>query len=514
MSLVALLKDWRDQAARREGVEPYFVLRYDTIEAIARQRPRSLEALAEIKGIGPKKIAQYGAAILAAVLGAAEPAAAREENAVLTVGEYLARLNDALAQHPARLQGEIASVNVRERVMYFAFRDPSGGGVLSCLVFASRYRMMGVKLREGLEVIISGTPSIWPRTGRLSLRVETIELVGEGKLQRAYLALQRKLETEGLFGAERKRPIPRYAERIGLITSERGEAMHDFLANLERVGLKISLLDCRVEGARAVPGLVAAIQQFNRSHDAAVLVITRGGGSSWEILQPYNNEAVCRAVVASHIPILMGVGHERDVPLAALAADRYVSTPTAAAVLLSQPWREARMLVPLARADLAQALDDQLRVSRQQLERSARTVAEASGKRLRQAHADVVLAAARIRGAFSRLTAAWPNMAERLRSGLAAMRTAIRQRRATLVQVAGSIGSACRRRIAETRRLLATADRQLAARNPSRLLELGWSLTYRSGKLVRTSRELARGDHISLRFGRGGASSTIDEISP
>lgn len=372
MSIVDDLRDWRNATARQEGVEAYFVLHNKTIEELARAQPVTAEALSGVKGLGEKKIAKYGAAILAILRGspAAAPAA---DGTVLSVGQYIARLNDALVGLPARLRGEVGRINDRENVIYFDFRDESGDAVLSCLIFASRYRLMGVELREGMEVVISGVPSVWPRTGRLSFRAETLELVGEGKLQQAYLALQRKLQAEGLLAPERKRPLPEYAQRIGLITSAHGDALFDFTSNLARAGLRIEFLDCRVEGARAVPELVAALEHFNSRPPDAVVII-RGGGS-WESLQAFNNEAVCRAISGSFAPVLAGIGHERDVPLAALVADRFVSTPTATAVILSQAWQDARHTLSRGAQLIPQRLREGLLQRRERITADAQLIA-------------------------------------------------------------------------------------------------------------------------------------------
>ena len=163
MSIIDDLRDWRNRTARQEGVEPYFVLHNKTIEEIARAKPETADALANIKGLGEKKIAKYGSAILMVLRGVPKDAPASDDT-VLTVGQYLARLNDALVGLPARLRGEVGRINERENVIYFDFRDGSGDAVLSCLIFSSRYRLMGVELREGMEIVITGVPSVWPRT--------------------------------------------------------------------------------------------------------------------------------------------------------------------------------------------------------------------------------------------------------------------------------------------------------------------------------------------------------------
>ncbi|MDO8560206.1 MAG: exodeoxyribonuclease VII large subunit [bacterium] len=511
MSIIDDLRDWRNRTARQEGVEPYFVLHNKTIEEIARAKPKTVDALSGIKGLGEKKIAKYGVAILAVMLGAPE-AAPPSDDAVLTVGQYIARLNDALISLPARLRGEVGRINERENVIYFDFRDESGDAVLSCLIFASRYRLMGVELREGMEIVISGVPSVWPRTGRLSFRAETLELVGEGKLQQAYLALQRKLQAQGLFAPERKRPLPEYAQRVGLITSAHGDALFDFTSNLTRAGLRIDFLDCRVEGARAVPELVAALEHFNSRPLDAVVVI-RGGGS-WESLQAFNNEAVCRAISQSRAPVICGIGHERDVPLAALVADRFVSTPTATAVLLSQPWRDARHTVGMAAQTIQQRLHEQLARQRQDVTDRAAVVARAAQQPLLDHRQRLRLNAVRIQSGFAAALRRWPTLVLRLSSGLTTLRQRFGIYRQQLQACAQTVS---RRQPAEHSRARAALNRlqQLAAaRHPQRLLELGYSLVRHDGKLVRSRQQLSKGADVALQFHDGSALGTITKLTP
>ena len=163
--------------------------------------------------------------------------------------------------------------------------------------------------------------------------------MGEGALKKAYDKLKQKLEKEGLFSSEKKKPIPEFPQRIGLITSETGAVIHDFLNNLGKYGYQISFVNSRVEGQIAVQGLLLAITYFS-GKEIDVLVIIRGGGSL-ESLQAFNNEALVRKIADFKIPVICGIGHDKDVSLASLAADKAVSTPTAVTALLNRAWEKA-----------------------------------------------------------------------------------------------------------------------------------------------------------------------------
>ena len=514
MSLVQQLKDLRDQLARQQGVEPYFVLHLKTIEEIARLRPVTIDALAEIKGLGPKKISQYGEQILSVVSG--EPTSAASTPApevILTVREYVAQLNTLLAERPARLRGEVVDFKELDFGVVFDFRDTTGEAVIRCFMHSRDYQVMGVILTEGMEVIIGGSPNIYPLKGLLNFRVATVELVGAGKLQQAYLALKWKLAAAGLFDAARKRPLPMFAERIGLVTSERGEAIHDFLANVERVGLKILLRDCRVEGVRAIPELVAAIHQLNRRGDVDVLVVTRGGGSSWEILQPYNNEAVCQTIASSATPVLMGIGHERDVPLAALVADAAVSTPTAAAELISRSWREAKQRGAETKRLVTEAVDAALAEQRNRLEQAGWEIPRRTMECLTAERHQLTVYHERTRTNFTKLQSIFPRLVQRVQAALEHSRQHCEMYRLRLLQEAATTARAMGNALRQATHQLAALSKQIGHSNPLRQLKLGYSLIRKDGKLIKRSGQLRVGDHVELRFAEGGAGSEINKIT-
>lgn len=517
MTITERLKTWRDQTARREGVEPYFVLHYDTLEIIARERPETLEALATIKGIGPKKIEKYGLALIALVRGqaTAKPIARETETSrtAITVSEYLGRINESLAAQTARLRGEVGRVDQRDHGVYFEFRDPEGVAVISCLIFSQRYELMGVELREGLALTVEGCPSIYPRTGRLTFRAETIELVGEGRLQQAYLQLKRQLEAEGLLASERKRPLPEYVQQIGLVTSAHGEAVHDFTANLEPAGLAVRLYDCRVEGARAISDVVAAIHWFDQHRAADVVVITRGGGS-WESLQAFNSAAVCRAIAASRIPVLVGIGHERDVPLSALVADVSVSTPTAAAKCIGQSWRDAKNFVAETQRQLTTGLADALHASRITLRHTADSLTTAFETGIAAQRQHLLIVHERTRRSLGNLWLIVPRLRERVRAAVRVNRNAVSQQHARLGQFAHTLRYRLNHEIAQTKRRLEARATYITAANPRRLLAQGYSLVRKDKTIIRSPAQLKIGDLLSLQFDTGGATSVVQQLTP
>lgn len=264
------------------------------------------------------------------------------ENNTFSISAYLKLLNSVLNSFEARIVGEVSEMKFGPSGhLYFSLKDKKDQSVLSCVIWNYDYRICGVQMREGLEIIAKGIPDVYPPTGRLSFKAKTIQLVGEGELKKEYEKLKKKLEDEGLFSPERKREIPSFVKNIGIITSRNGAVISDFLNNLGRFGFNIKFVDSRVEGMEAVKDLLMSIETMKRL-DLDVLVIMRGGGSLESFLA-FNNEALIREASSLPFPVIAALGHDKDVPLLALSADKMVSTPTAAANLLNQSWLEAEI---------------------------------------------------------------------------------------------------------------------------------------------------------------------------
>ena len=258
----------------------------------------------------------------------------------LTVAEYVELLNVALQRDEVRIIGEVTQVQrAVSGHVYFSLKDEQADAVLSCIVWKGNYFRSGIAIESGMRLVLTGTPSIYAPTGRFSFVAHTIELHGAGALKKAYDDLKKKLEAEGLFSDGRKRPLPVLPRRIGVVTSREGAVIHDFVNNLGRFGFIVDMVDSRVEGQQAVKPLIEAIHTLKK-RDIEVLVVIRGGGSL-ESLQAFNNEALVREIAAFPVPVIAGIGHDKDVPLAALTADAMASTPTATAHLLNESWEDA-----------------------------------------------------------------------------------------------------------------------------------------------------------------------------
>ena len=252
---------------------------------------------------------------------------------ILSVSDFVAVFNQTLeyAYPSVTVQGELANFRVsKNRWVYFDLKDEFA----SVKFFGTVYQLTG-PLENGLMLQVSGQPRLHPLYG-FSISIQNLQPIGEGSLKRAAALLEAKLRQEGLFDDSRKRSLPYPPRRIGLITSHESAAYHDFLKILKSRwgGLEILHADVQVQGEPAPEQLITALDYFNTHEDPVdVIVMTRGGGSP-EDMAAFSTEQVTRAVAASRIPTLVAIGHEIDVSLAELAADKRASTPSNAAELL------------------------------------------------------------------------------------------------------------------------------------------------------------------------------------
>lgn len=268
------------------------------------------------------------------------------EDKVFSVSEFLDFLNRTLRPCQAIVRGEVGEkISFYPQYLFFSLLDKNDS-VLKCFVVQEVLEKLGLPLEPGMEINVFGYPEVRKNRGELKFQVRKIELLGEGFLKRQFEILKRKLESQGYFAKEFKKSIPRFCENIGLITSTHGKgAKRDFLTHLGNFGFRIYFYNVKVEGPSALLEITEAIRWFNENLSKTdVLVLTRGGGD-WESLKPFNSEDIVKAIFASKIPIITGIGHEADFTLADYVADLRASTPTHAAKILNENWTRARVQI-------------------------------------------------------------------------------------------------------------------------------------------------------------------------
>ncbi len=360
------------------------------------------------------------------------------------IGIYLGRL-------PALwVEGEVTELRRNEAwaFVFFTLKDPASGACLKATMPRRRFDALELGLSDGERVLVEGKAEIYEARGELSFRAATIERIGLGDHLAAIERLKRALAAEGLFGAERKRPLPRFPRAVGVVTGADAAARGDVVTGIRSrfPAARIVVAETRVQGAAAGPRIAAALRRVAAHPLVDVVIVARGGGS-FEDLLPFSDETVVRAFAACPVPVVSAVGHEQDTPLCDLAADVRASTPTAA----------ARLVVP----DLAE-----LQVGLGRL----RELMDASVRR----------ALARDR--------------ERL------VRDRERLRAAPLLLLE-------RRRVA-----LDHAAARLQALSPRATLARGYAVVRAGGEALREATATAAGDRLEIELAAGGLTATVVEV--
>jgi len=398
--------------------------------------------------------------------------------------------------------------------LYFALRD--GEAILRAVMFQGDAIYLRFAPRDGLQVEVTGLIDLYEKQGQVQLKVSAMAPAGRGALAIALEKLKTKLDAEGLFALERKKPLPSYARCVGVVTAPGGAALADFvrLARGRAPGVRILLAPALVQGAGAAASIAAAIDLQNRLGAAEVLVVGRGGGAL-EDLWAFNEEPVVRAIAASAIPVVSAVGHESDVTLADLVADARAATPSHAAA----------MVVPDARALTARLMESQRRLGLKVQDRLARErrrlaalragyafrrpelAVDEARQRLDELEQALVVALGR---RTERAAARLETLARALPAALAArrQRAAVRAERA-LLRLQSAMRTLTPERVA---RLDGMAGR-LDALGPGQVLRRGYALVRRpDGAAVTGVAGLAPPARIRLDFHDGHAAADVRAV--
>ncbi len=410
------------------------------------------------------------------------------------------------------IEGEVSNLSrPASGHLYFTLKDDRAQ--VRCALFRSRGREVGFEVTDGMQVLARGRVSLYEPRGDYQLIVDQLEDSGEGRLRRLFEELKKRLDSEGLFAPEHKKPLPRFPRRIAIVTSPAGAAIQDVLSVLERrfPCVAVTLVPSLVQGEQAPGQLVRGLERAVATRPDVIL-LTRGGGSL-EDLWAFNDERLARAIHACPVPLVAAVGHEIDFTIAEFAADVRAPTPSAAAELLVPDARELIQSLITQRARIERA---QRRCLQQRAQRvdEFRRILDSHDPRKR-------LAAGRERLAeFShRQRQAWRIVqaqrqtrlnelnARLLRQSPLAM---LRERRARL----GFLDARIRRSIAgvieRARMRLAATGKALNSISPLAVLERGYSLTRREdGRIVRRAAELAAGDTLDTRLHEGTVRSRV-----
>lgn len=450
-----------------------------------------------------------------------EPAKPKSEP--LTVSQLTARIEQAIkGAIPAtvHVKGEVSNLNQHRASGHIYFTLKDAGACIDCVMFRSDAARLKFQPTDGIELLASGRVAVYPQRGRYQLYVTSLHPLGKGALELAFQQLREKLQKEGLFEPDRKKPLPLFPRRIALVTSQATAALQDMLKVLRRFPwIQLYLYHVPVQGEGSAELIASAIKHLNTRHQSLggvdLILLGRGGGSL-EDLWEFNEEIVARAIAASNIPVVTGIGHEVDVAIADLVADYHAHTPTEAAQVVTAHWRtvqdrlsqsshrlrrglgvvvsDARQrLLAVARHEFFRRPTDRINQLRQLLDDRQRTMQLAIGEHLRRTTA----------------------LLSRLESQFAQVhpRHIVRLHRQRLKSIRDQLIAASTHQLQNRSQKVDAMQRHLEAVSPQAVLKRGYSITTRKkdGAIIRSAKASRIGERLITRFSDGTLESTVED---
>jgi exodeoxyribonuclease VII large subunit len=399
--------------------------------------------------------------------------------------------------------------------LYFTLKDADAQ--LPVVLFRRQAMLLRFKPEDGLHVLVRGRVSVYAQRGQLQLVGETIEPVGAGSLQLAFEQLKEKLKREGLFEPARKRPLPAFPRTVGIVTSQTGAVIRDFLNIVGRrhAGLNVVLCPAAVQGEQATGEIESALMNLNASGLVDVIVVARGGGSA-EDLAAFNSERVARAIVASGLPVVSAVGHETDFTMADFVADLRAPTPSAAAELITQAQHRVAERVANQTSRLERAVRFQVMHARQEVDRVPLDRAE------RRISANLHNISQRLDDFCFRMEASVSGLIRIRQREVAELAADVlhhepRQRLARVREQLGVSQTRIERSMERiTRRASAKVDgldARLRSLSPLAVLERGYALVLSDeGTVIRSTAQVVTGDRVRTRLSDGEFGSTVGDV--
>lgn len=440
------------------------------------------------------------------------------EKRILTVSQLTALVRGVLEENFQQVwvEGEISNLaQPSSGHCYFTLKD--AGAQIRCVMFRGAARMLRFRPQDGMGFIARGRLSVYDQRGEYQLLVEYLEPKGVGALQLAFQQLKERLAREGLFDELHKKPLPLLPQRIGIVTSPTGAAIHDMLNVLNRrfTNLEILLYPVRVQGEGAGAEIAAAIRDLNRHPMIDVMIVGRGGGSL-EDLWAFNEEVVARAIHGSKIPVISAVGHEVDMTIADLVADLRAPTPSAAAELVVGSKAELEERVTLLSHRLQQAMQHRLAELRGRLTVSSRALRDPSTLLVHTAQRVDDLADRLAKGAKWAI-AARKEQLMRQTGLLRLVSPLVRIERARELLIASQARNeaALRRQLDNSRERFSVAASALHALSPLRTLGRGYAVVqkYPEMAVIKDVRQVSGGDRLRLTFHNGVAVCRVEEAA-
>jgi exodeoxyribonuclease VII large subunit len=415
------------------------------------------------------------------------------------------------------IEGEVSNLaRPASGHLYFTLKDADAQ--VRCAMFRSRNTALAFRPEDGLHVLARARVSLYENRGDFQLIIDHLDPAGDGALRLAYEQLKQRLAAEGLFDAMRKRPLPRFPRAIGLVTSASGAAIRDIVSVLRRrfPALPVFVYPTAVQGPAAPAGVIAALDLAGGRRECDVVIVARGGGSL-EDLQAFNNERVARAILASPIPVVTGIGHEIDFTIADFVADLRAATPSAAAELVSPDAAEVGALAGKLLERLRMRIRSMLERRAQDLDWLERRLIHP--QRMLETIADrlqrmALRLALEIRTAMGERRNALMDLRARLERNSPLARLVELNEPVTTLRI--RLETAATSLVRERQSRLRELARALHSTSPLATLGRGYAIVTRevSGHIVRSSSEAAVGDRVGVRLGSGSLRARVESVAP
>jgi len=426
--------------------------------------------------------------------------------AIFSVSELAGAIRGLLTDHFTDIwvAGEISGTRVpASGHYYFTLKDE--GAQLKAVCYKMTARYLKFKPQDGIAVLARGRIDMYDARGEVQFVVEAIEPQGHGALQLAFEQLKKKLAAEGLFDSARKRPMPALPVRIGIVTSPTGAVIRDILQILERrfPGRHVRIYPAQVQGEGAMDQVVAGLEYFSKSRWAEVVIVARGGGSL-EDLWTFNEERVARAIVNCSVPVISAIGHETDFTIADFMADLRAPTPSAAAELVIRTRQSLFDILDASTIKLTQTARLNIAMRTRALHRIAvdqATLHRAIGRRMQRIDELEYRLRDLVRGALDRRS----KMLERIRAGLSQLDVRLKfvaaHRR--IESSEAKIIQSIRLGVIGARGKLSSLDGHLAQLSPLKILDRGYAIVEKDGKLVKAPEDAPTDSEVKIRIAKG-----------
>ncbi|UFJ42908.1 exodeoxyribonuclease VII large subunit [Brevibacillus humidisoli] len=438
---------------------------------------------------------------------------------IWTVSQLTRHVKQTLERSPQLtdvwIRGEISNfTHHTSGHMYFTLKDAQSR--IKVVMFSSYNRFLRFLPKNGTKAIVRGSISVYERDGNYQLYAREMQPDGLGSLYLAFQQLKEKLQSEGLFAPERKRPLPSFPRAIGVVTSPTGAAVRDIVTTIKRrfPQAVITVIPAIVQGEEAPASIEAAIRRCNECDHLEVLIVGRGGGSIEE-LWAFNDERVARAIAASRVPVISAVGHETDFTIADFVADIRAATPTAAAELAVPHYLEWLERTRQLEHRLHRVMNTHLHEQRERLNRlSAAYGMRLPQRRIEESHQQLDEWINRLRLTTRQLVRRKREQYTLLSDRLQRYRFSLRlkQHRQIVLRGETALRQAMQRRIQQARRDWNGLVGQLDALSPLKVMQRGYALVYREQKLVKHAAAFAPGDKLMVRLQDGIVHADVTEI--